>query len=169
MPAWLRRQSILGDCIPCTQTLRRLLRDRASDLLAELQPLVARLEEGSESDAEPLEACAVGGKTVRASFDAARLDSGLVVRQTAVPEKSNALTTIRQRLADLDLEGRVVSIDALAHQTDIAQRITEEGGWYLLAVKDNQSNLHAHLQRAFGFRQVDTDAFRDSSTTRAAA
>ena len=101
--------------------------------------------------------------------DAARQDSGLVDHQAAVSEKSNALTAICQRLADLDLEGRVVSIDALAYQTDIAQRITEEGGWYLLAVKDNQSNLHAHLQRAFGFRQVDTDAFRDSSTTRAAA
>ena len=92
-----------------------------------------------------------------------------MVRRTAVSEKSNALSAIRQRLADLDLKGRVVSINALAYQTDIAQRIAEEGVWYLLVVKDNQSNLHAHLQRAFGFRQVDTDAFRDSSTTRAAA
>ena len=34
-----------------------------------------------------------------------------------------------------------MSINALACQTDIAQRIAEEGGWYLLAVKDNQSDL----------------------------
>ena len=170
--AWLRRLGILGDRIPSAQTLRRLLRDRDTDLLAELQPLVMRLEAAcgpdadaepetdADADAEPLEACAVDGKTVRASFDAvrgirrthivsARLDCGLVVHQTAVPEKRGELTAIRQLLADLDLEGRVVSIDALACQTDIAQRIAEEGGWYLLAVKDNQSDLHAHLQRDF--------------------
>ena len=110
--AWLRRLGILGDRIPSAQTLRRLLRDRDTDLLAELQPLVVRrvrrleaacgpdadAEPETDADAEPLEACAVDGKTVRASFDAvrgirrthivsARLDCGLVVHQTAVPEK----------------------------------------------------------------------------------
>ena len=39
--AWLRRLGLLGDRIPSAQTLRRLLRDRGPDLLAELQPLVA--------------------------------------------------------------------------------------------------------------------------------
>ncbi len=41
--AWLRRLDLLGDRIPSAQTLRRLLRDRGSDLLAERQPLVLRL------------------------------------------------------------------------------------------------------------------------------
>ena len=36
--AWLRRLGILGARIPSAQTLRRLLRDRNTDLLAELQP-----------------------------------------------------------------------------------------------------------------------------------
>ena len=174
--AWLRRLGILGDRIPGAQTLRRLLRDRDTDLLAELQPLVMRLEPETDADTEPLEACAVDGKTVRASFDAVRgvprthivsaqLDGGLVVHQTAVPEKSNELTAIRQRLADLDLEGRVVSIDALACQTDIAQRIAEEGGRYLLAVKDNQAGLHARLQRAFAHLDRTGTVAHDRSET----
>ena len=186
--AWLRRLGILGDRIPGAQTLRRLLRNRDTDLLAELQPLVVRLvrrleaacapdaDAEPETDAEPLEACAVDGKTVRASFDAvrgvprthivsARLDGGLVIHQTAVPEKSNEWTAIRQLLADLELEGRVVSIDALACQTDIAQRIAEEGGRYLLAVKDNQAGLHARLQRAFaGLDRTGTVAHDRSET-----
>ena len=41
--AWLRGWGLLGDRVPSAQTLRRLLRDRGPDLLAELQPLVARL------------------------------------------------------------------------------------------------------------------------------
>ena len=188
--AWLRGLGILGDRIPSAQTLRRLLRDRDTDLLAELQPLVVRLarrleavcapnadmEAEADRDAEPLEACAVDGKTVRASFDAergvprthivsARLDNGLVVGQTAVPDKSNELTAIRQLLPDLVLEGRVVSIDALACQTDIAQTIAEGGGWYLLAVKDNPSDLHANLQRDFAYLDRTGAVAHDRSET----
>ena len=50
--------------------------------------------------------------------------------QTTVPDKGNELT---------------------ACQTDIAQTIAEGNGWYLLAVKDNKSDLHAHLQRDFAY------------------
>ena len=41
--AWLRRLGIPIDRIPCARTLGGLLRGRDSDLLAKLQPLVARL------------------------------------------------------------------------------------------------------------------------------
>ena len=99
---------------------------------------------------------------MRASFDAARgiprthivparLDCGLTVGQAAVPDKANELTAIRQLLPARELEGRVVSIDALACQTDIAETIAEGGGWYLLAVKDNQFDLHANLRRDFAY------------------
>ncbi|MCY4521923.1 MAG: ISAs1 family transposase [Caldilineaceae bacterium] len=161
---------ILGDRIPSAQTLRRLLRDRGSDLLAELQPLVARLArwlaEASAVDAEPAaaeeeapwEACAVDGKTVRASFDTARgtprthiVSARLDCGQTAVPDKGNELTALRQLLPELELEGRVVSIDAAGCRKDIACTIAAAGGWYLLAVKDNESRLHAHLQRDFAY------------------
>ena len=79
--------------------------------------------------------------------------------------RSAANRAIRQLLADLDLAGRVVSIDALACQTDIAQRIAEEGGWYLLAVKDNQSDLHAHLQRDFAYLDRTGTVTHDRSET----
>ena len=69
--AWLRGLGLLGERIPSAQTLRRLLRDRGSDLLPELQPLVMRLaaacaaaeeekpeEKDEDEGKEPLEACA---------------------------------------------------------------------------------------------------------------
>ena len=73
----------------------------------------AEPEADTEGEEEPRETCAVGSKTVRASFDAARgvphthivsaqLDSGLVVAQTAVPDKGNELTAIRQLLPKLE-------------------------------------------------------------------
>ena len=180
--AWLRGLGLLGDRVPSAQTLRRLLRDRGPDLLAELQPLVVRLaaacaaaaeeeeekpeekaaEEEAEEEEEPLEACAVDGKSVRRSGDAARglrrthivsarLDNGLTVGQMAVPAKGNELTAIRQLLPALDLEDRVVSIDAMGCRTDVAETIADADGWYLLAVTDGESNLHLNLQRDFAY------------------
>ena len=46
-------------------------------------------------------------------------------------------------------EHRVVSIDALTRWTDIAEIIAKGDGGYLLAVKGNQSDLYANLQRDF--------------------
>ena len=63
--------------------------------------------------------------------------------QNQVAEKANDWTAIRQLLVDLDLQGRVVSLDALACQTDIVQTIAKGNGWYLLAVKDNRSALYS--------------------------
>lgn len=177
--AWLRGLGLLGARIPSAQTLRRLLRDRGPDLLAELQPLTARLaeacaaeageededeteEEEDEEDEEPLEACAVDGKSVRRSGDvarglrrthivSARLDNGLTVGQAAVPAKGNELTAIRQLLPALELKDRVVSIDAMGCRTDVAETIAAADGWYLLAVTDSESNLHRNLQRDFAY------------------
>ena len=50
-----------------------------------------------------------------------------------------------------ELEGRVVSIDAAGCRKDIARTIAAAGGWYLLAVKGNESHRHAHRQRDFAY------------------
>ncbi len=172
--AWRRGLGLLGEHIPSAQTLRRLLRDRGPDLLAELQPLVAQLaaavaaeaaeeepaeEEGAE---EPREGCAVDGKSVRRSGDAARgrarthivsarLDNGLTVGQAAVPDQGNELTALRQLLPALELKDRVVTIDAMGCRTDVARTMADAEGWYLLAVTDGEPNLHANLQCDFAY------------------
>lgn len=63
-----------------------------------------------------------------------------------------------------------MSIDALGCQTDIAQAIADRGVGYLLAVKDNQSDLHAHLWRDFAYMDctctIMGDAQRHPGRTR---
>jgi predicted transposase YbfD/YdcC len=49
----------------------------------------------------------------------------------------------------LDLQGAVVTIDAMGCQTKIARAIRDAGADYVLAVKDNQPTLHAALIDAF--------------------
>lgn len=43
----------------------------------------------------------------------------------------------------LEIEGRVVTTDAMGTQKDIAKQIVDQKGDYLLAIKDNHPNLAA--------------------------
>lgn len=57
-------------------------------------------------------------------------------------EHATELAAIPMLLAALDLKGVVVTIDALGCQADLAARIRDRGGEYVLALKDNQPTLH---------------------------
>jgi predicted transposase YbfD/YdcC len=75
--------------------------------------------------------------------------AGLTLGQVAVDAKSNEITAIPELLQLLDLREKIVTIDALGCQKEIATLIVEGGGDYVLAVKDNQPTLHAAIQAAF--------------------
>jgi predicted transposase YbfD/YdcC len=111
---------------------------------------------------------AIDGKSLRRSFEHGWDKSGMahmvsafvqanrmVFAQVKTDGKGHELSGIEQLLAMLDLNGAVVSIDALGCNKTIAQKILDAGGQYLLQVKDNQPTLHHKLQAAF------TDAILD--------
>lgn len=66
----------------------------------------------------------------------------LVLGQQKVDEKSNEITAIPELLRALDINGCLVTIDAMGCQREIANLIREGGADYLLSLKGNQSNLH---------------------------
>jgi predicted transposase YbfD/YdcC len=72
--------------------------------------------------------------------------NSLTLGQVAVEDKSNEITAIPQLLRMLELEGALVSIDALGCQKEIAQVIRDTGADYLLQVKGNQPILEADIQ-----------------------
>lgn len=76
-------------------------------------------------------------------------EAGLTLGQVAVDAQSNEITAIPQLLELLDLQDKIVTIDAAGCQKDIAEAIVEQGGDYVLAVKDNQPTLHAEVSEAF--------------------
>jgi predicted transposase YbfD/YdcC len=82
----------------------------------------------------------------------------LVLGQRKVDEKSNEITAIPALLKMLDLEGCVVTIDAIGCQTEIANQIVEQGGDYLLSVKGNQGCLQQDI--AFIFERAQRAEFR---------
>ena len=64
-------------------------------------------------------------------------------------DKSNEIDAIPELLRLLDLQGAVVTIDAMGCHKAIAAQIQAQGGNYLLALKGNHPLLHADAQRLF--------------------
>jgi predicted transposase YbfD/YdcC len=104
---------------------------------------------------------AIDGKALRYSFDTAKGKSALhlvsawasanhlLLGQQAVADKSNEITAIPELLRLLDLQGALVTIDAMGCQKQIAADIVAGGGDYVLAVKENQPALYTDVQRLF--------------------
>jgi hypothetical protein len=64
-----------------------------------------------------------------------------------VPDKTNEIPTVRELCQRLDLDGRLVSIDALHTQSETARQIVlEHGGDFLMTVKANQPGVKAAVQ-----------------------
>jgi predicted transposase YbfD/YdcC len=73
--------------------------------------------------------------------------AGTVLGQVAVDEKSNEIPAVRTLLGQLDLDGAVVTLDAMHTQTDTAEAITDAGGDYVFTVKANMPTLHRELKQ----------------------
>jgi predicted transposase YbfD/YdcC len=69
-----------------------------------------------------------------------------VFAQLKVDDKSNEITAIPSLLEMLELDEATVTIDAMGCQKDIAQKIIDRKGHYVLALKGNQSALHDDVQ-----------------------
>jgi predicted transposase YbfD/YdcC len=70
----------------------------------------------------------------------------LVLAQQKVEDKSNEITAIPLLLDLLNLQGSIVTIDAMGCQKTIAEKIHEKGADYILALKGNQSSLRDDVQ-----------------------
>jgi predicted transposase YbfD/YdcC len=77
------------------------------------------------------------------------VESHLSLGQVATDAKSNEITAIPELLDLLDLEGAVVTIDAMGCQKEIAGGIIQKKGEYVLAVKENQPHLYEDVGQAF--------------------
>lgn len=85
-------------------------------------------------------------------------ENQLFVGQVRLKDKENEITAVPQLLDKLDIEGAVVSIDAIGTQRDIADRILEKKGHYFLGVKDNQPGLRTAIEDAFRFSKPSDTA-----------
>lgn len=71
-------------------------------------------------------------------------------------DKTNEIPVARQLFKNLDLERRLVSLDALHTQHETARDLVlEHGADYLLTVKDNQATIHRNMEKLVAAPQAD--------------
>ena len=152
--AWLKRYLVLEHGTPSHDTFGRVFRLLDAkvfeacfrDWISGLAGIVAGV-------------VAIDGKTACGSRDghntalhtisAYATASGLCLGQEHTRGKGNEIPAIKALLDTLALKGCIVTIDAIGCQTEIAQKILDRGGDYLLAVKDNQKDLADALREFF--------------------
>lgn len=162
--AWLRTFLSLANGIPSHDTFGRVF--------SRLDPaqLVACIQQWLDDVGRELgNHIAIDGKTLRGSFDKAAgknplhlvsawaCEARLTLGQVATEAKSNEITAIPLLLDLLDLKGATVTIDAMGCQKEIAKKIVDSGGDYLLALKDNHPKLAEAVAEKFT-KALEADA-----------
>lgn len=99
---------------------------------------------------------AIDGKQARRTKDSTKrplhvvsafsYEFGLVMGQLACEEKSNEITAIPKLLEMLEVNGCIITIDAMGTQKEIAEKIVEKGADYILSLKENQKTLYNDIK-----------------------
>lgn len=109
------------------------------------------------------EVIAIDGKALRGSFArttntlAIRMVSAwatrnsLVLGQVKTAEKSNEIRAIPRLLRLLEIEGCLVTIDAMGCQREIVEQIVEQKADYCISLKGNQGTLHEEVREYFAW------------------
>lgn len=145
---------------PSTSTLSRTLRRFNAP---QLEAILTRWIR-ARVDSKTFEQISLDGKTLRGSRDGEIPGQHLVaayapaveavLAQVRVDSKTNEHKAALELLGILPLKGKVVVGDAMFCQRDLAERVVEAGGDYLLVVKDNQPGLEIDIRAGFAFEQA---------------
>lgn len=86
------------------------------------------------------------GEDMRTIVSAWATQSGLLLGQRKVRDKSNEITVVPELLQMLELSGCIVTADALHCQKQIAKEIIEADADYVLALKGNQGTAFREIK-----------------------
>jgi predicted transposase YbfD/YdcC len=158
------------ESMPSASTIRRTMRDVDTEVLEEAVSILALRQascregggswsgEAEEGEDKRLQGMALDGKELRgvrahgqpmALVSLTEHSSGIVCGQQAVEQGSNEITAAPKLLEGKELQGKVITMDALHTQRALAEQILEQGGDYLMVVKDNQPELRASIALLF--------------------
>lgn len=154
---WLGEFLELPNGIPSHDTFGRVFSlIKPEDFEACFQGWIASLSVDVQN-----EIIAIDGKTVRGSRGGKQWSKGLhlvsawavehrlTLGQVRTAEKSNEITAVPELLNMLDVQGSIVTIDAMGCQQAIAKQIVGQGADYVLALKENQPSLYQDVVSIF--------------------
>ena len=142
---WLRTFLTLTHGIPDSDTFRRVFERIDPVELGEI------LRDWLDIYREKRSVVSIDGKTIRGSksdshkayhvVSAFIQENRITLGEIKTEEKSNEITAVPELLEMLDLEGAIVTADAMSCQTKIVSKIVEQGADYVIGLKGNQSIL----------------------------
>lgn len=162
---FLKRFLKLPNGIPSHDTINRVFSGLRPELF---ERMFVEWVSGLRSDSINREVISIDGKSIRGSKDSFHQQSPihmvsawasnneLVLGQLKVTEKSNEITAIPLLLDLLDIEGSIITIDAMGTQVEIANRIIDNKADYILSLKGNQSELLDQVKERFDRQQAQT-------------
>lgn len=180
---WLRQYLDFSNGIPSHDTVNRtigLIDYRAFEkCFLNWATMTIRLPQGvlinldgkklrsSATKLEQQTAHAKGGKSAAHIVEAWCGELQLCLAQCKVANKSNEIIAIPIILDWLEVEGCIISIDAIGCQYGIAEKIFDKKADYILALKENQENLYKEVTKAFEERTAQMpDAYCDEQSNK---
>ena len=82
-------------------------------------------------------------------------DTGISLGQITVDSKSNEIPAVRELIEMLNIEGMVVTADAMHCQKETAETIINNKGDYVLQLKANQGNFYQDVYAMFEDKYMD--------------
>jgi len=157
--SWLRRYLVLAHGTPSHDTFGRVFRILDAAVFERcfrswIAGLVGIIDGVIALDGKTVCGSRDGENTALHMVSAFATSSGLCLGQEGTRGKGNEIAAIKALLDTLTLKGCIVTIDAIGCQTEIAQKIVDRGGDYLLAVKNNQGKLAGALRDFFAEADV---------------
>lgn len=150
---WLRGFLELPNGIPDSDTFRRLFERLSPTELSEC------LNSWVDVEREKRSVIAVDGKTICGSgnrehkayhvVSAFVAENQITLGEIVVDEKSNEITAVPALLDLIDVEGAIVTADAMSCQKEITKKITEQGADYVIGLKENQYGLYHDAELYF--------------------
>ena len=154
---WLSEFLELPHGIPSDDTFRRVFeRLDSSALEAIFTRWIQELIPSLDKQIVPID-----GKCLRGSYDregglkalhlvtAWAAGEKLTLGQVKVEDHSNEITAIPALLELIDIQGAVITIDAMGTQTEIVRLIRAKKADYVLALKTNHPTLHREVKNWF--------------------
>lgn len=166
---WLKTFLELPNGIPSHDTFRRVFINMETEAFR--KAFLNWIE--SIKSLLPGEVISIDGKTLRRSHDNANgkeaihmvsawaSEMNMVLGQVKTEAKSNEITAIPKLLDILDISGCIITIDAMGCQKKIAAKIIDQGGDYVLSLKENHKVLYNDVN--LYFQDAIKNEFRDIS------
>ena len=169
--AWFADFLELKNGIPSHDTFRRVFclldNSKLKEVFVEWISSAVSLSKGVLVNIDGKNLCGskepVNGKKALNVVSAWVSEQSVVLGQVKCEEKSNEITAIPELLKILDLEGSVVTIDALGCQKEIVKQIAEKKADYVISLKGNQGDLHKEIKNyldwaeRIGFQEISND------------